>query len=106
MRAARARRSSGSRVRGLADNDNKWWDVRDAEPRAELLSSYAQRTAEGGCPYVGIVARFRSFTTWSSTRCATSHFEVSGTSTTSLCEIIATAVRSESKPTPSRETSF
>src|ERR1700687_1353353 len=105
MRAARARHSSGSRVRGIADKDNKWWDVRDAEPRAELLSSYAQRTAEGGCPYVGMVARFRSFTTWSSTRCATSHFEVSGTSTTSLREMIVTALRSASKPLPSREAS-
>src|SRR5262249_16939581 len=50
--------------------------------------------------------RLRSLTTWSSTRCATSHFEVSGTSTTSSCEIIVTALRSESNPTAWGETSL
>src|SRR5260221_14785908 len=32
MRAARARRTSGSRVRGIADKNNKWWDVRVRKP--------------------------------------------------------------------------
>src|SRR6202158_1574524 len=50
MRAARARRISGSSVRGIADKNNKWWDVRGAEPHAELLSSFVRRTAEDGCP--------------------------------------------------------
>src|ERR1700686_2314640 len=50
MRAASARRSSGSSVRGIADKNNKWWEVRGAELHAELLSSYARRTAEDGCP--------------------------------------------------------
>src|ERR1700674_3663648 len=50
MRAARARRTSGSSVRGIADKNNKWWDVRGAEPHAELLSSFVRRTAEDGCP--------------------------------------------------------
>ena len=52
-------------------------------------------------PYrTGTPRCFRIFTTWSSTRCATSHFEVSGTSTTSLREMIVTAFRSESNPIP------
>src|SRR4051794_40942925 len=49
---------------------------------------------------------FRNFPTTSNTRCATSHLVVSGTSTTSPCVRMVTALRSESKPTPSRETSF
>src|SRR5260221_4175796 len=32
MRAASARRTSGSRVRGIADKNNKWWDVRVRKP--------------------------------------------------------------------------
>src|ERR1019366_9547771 len=42
MRAASARRSSGSSVRGIADKNSKWWDVRDAKARPELLSSCAR----------------------------------------------------------------
>src|SRR5258708_9225028 len=32
MRAASARRACGSRVRGIADKNNKWWDVRVRKP--------------------------------------------------------------------------
>src|SRR5271165_1649615 len=59
-----------------------------------------------GQALTGDLRCWRRWTTWSRTRWATSHFVVSGTSTTSSRLIMVTALRSESKPTPSRETSL
>src|SRR3984893_18065226 len=46
MRAANARRTSGSSGRGIADKDNKWWDVRgDSAPNFCRAALDGQPTA-------------------------------------------------------------
>src|SRR6202795_2411637 len=51
MRAANARRTSGSRVRGIADKDNKWWDVRGAEtPRPTSVELHSTDSRGAAVP--------------------------------------------------------
>src|SRR5215467_14778115 len=90
-------------------NRSSWGSSARAHDRVRSRTTTmaeAPRSSPVAQALTGDFLRCRRRTTWSRTRWATSHLLVSGTSTTSSRVMMMTALRSESNPTPWRETSL